>query len=193
MKHILILLTLLLSTTGEAQSVKLNPVLKIDTLTIWMDYSDEITEELQLRLQESVVKAVNRFNLEEKGFKVILDSARTLTSMRMKMGAIDYVDAKDNILWTGIGLVTLAGHAYAISATGITLPFLLLPSTFSKVQIETSKGLVTNKPKFSRFFINPFGMYKRIIKQENNMVKKAEKSLFKFLLKLGKQYEKNNS
>ena len=191
-RNYVLLIILLISTFGHAQSVKLNPELDIDTLAIWMDYSDEIESELQARLQESVINAIEKFNAEQSGFIVILDSMHTTTSMRMNMGAINYVDKKDNLIWTGVGLVTLAGHAYVISAIGFTLPILLLPSTVSKVQIETSLALVTNKPKLSRFFINPFGMYRKFEKQKDKMVLKTEKATFKFLKNLGKQDERNN-
>lgn len=181
-----------MSTIGKAQLVKLNPELNLDTLSFWMDYSKEIEVGLQTKFQESVKEAVNRFNAEESGFIVINDSMQSNYSMRMKMGAINYVDRKDNIIWTGVGLVTLAGHAYAVSSFGFTLPILLMPSTLSKVEIETSKGLVTNNPRFSKFFINPFGMYRSIDKQKEKMVKKTEKVLFKFLKDLGKQDKRNN-
>jgi hypothetical protein len=191
-RNYVLLIILLISTIGQAQSVTLNPELDIDTLAIWMDYSDEIESELQSRLQESVINAIDKFNAEQSGFIVVLDSMQTTTSMRMNMGAINYVDKKDNLIWTGVGLVTLAGHAYAISTVGFTLPILLLRSTVSVVQIETSLGLVTNKPKLSRFFINPFGMYMKIEKQKDKMVLKTEKATFKFLKNLSKQDERNN-
>ena len=188
----ILLITLFISTIGHSQSIKLNPKLDIDTLTIWMDYSDEIEPELQSRLQESVIKSIDKFNAEKSGFIVVLDSMKSATSMSMNMGEINYVETKDNLIWTGIGLITLAGHAYAISAMGFTLPILLLRSTVSEVQIKTSEGLVTNKPKLSRFFVNPFGMYTKIEKQKDKMVLKTDKVLFKFFKNLGKQDEKNN-
>jgi len=76
--------------------VKLNPEVDIDTLSIWMNYSDEIEPEFQTRLHESVLKAITKFNAEQSGFTVLLDSMKTKTSMTMNMAAIDYVDRKDN-------------------------------------------------------------------------------------------------
>ena len=167
--------------------MKLNPEIDIDTLSIWMNYSDEIEPEFQTRLHESVLKAITKFNAEQSGFTVLLDSMKTKTSMTMNMAAIDYVDRKDNLIWTGVGLATLVGHAYVISAVGFTLPILLLPSTVSEVKVIASEGLITNKPKLSRFFINPFGMYRKTEKQKDRMVLKTEKVLINFLKKLGKQ------
>ena len=87
---------LFVSIFATAQSVKLNPEVDIDTLSIWMNYSDEIEPEFQTRLHESVLKAITKFNAEQSGFTVLLDSMKTKTSMTMNMAAIDYVDRKDN-------------------------------------------------------------------------------------------------
>lgn len=190
--NFILLITLFISTIGQAQSVRLNPKIDIDTLTIWMEYPNEIDVKLKPRIQNSVNNAIDKFNELQSGFTVVLDTTITTTSMKMNLGAINYVGKKENIIWTGIGLATIAGHAYAISAAGFTLPILLLRSTFCEVQINTSKGLVTNKPTQSKFFINPVGMYRKIEKQKDKIVLKTEKELFKFLKNLGKQDEINN-
>jgi len=189
---ILTLFLLTFSLTGKTQSIQLNPEIELDTLAIWMDYSKEIDPALQNRFQKSVLQAIDKFNLEEIGFMVILDSTKYDHSMRMEMGPINYVDGKDNVIWTGVGIITLAGHVYAIATWGFTLPILFLPSTMSKIQIEVSKNLVVNKSKMNRIFVNPFGMYMKVDKQNDKMVKKLEKKLYKFFKQLGKQEEKNN-
>lgn len=189
---ILILFLVTFSLNGKTQSIRLNPEIEIDTLAICMDYSEEIDLDLQNRFQNSVVNAIDKFNVEHIGFIVIIDSTHYDQSMKMEMGPINYVDGKDNALWTGIGVITLAGHVYAIATWGFTLPILLLPSTKSKVQIEVSENLVINKPRMNRIFINPFGMYMKVEKQNDKMVRKLEKKLYKFFRQLGKQEEKNN-
>lgn len=165
-RNYVLLIILLISVIGNAQSIKLNPALDIDTLAIWMDYSDEIEPELKSKFQESVINAIDKFNTEQNGFFVVLDSMPSTTSMRMNMGAINYVDKKDNLIWTGVGLITLAGYAYAISALGFTLPILLLPSTVSEVQIETSKDLVKTNLNYHGFSLTHLGCIGKLINRK---------------------------
>jgi len=193
MKRISILTILLsLSTFVVGQNIKLNKEINIDTLTIWVDYSEQIEPELTKKIQESVLAAVERFNSEPIGFMVNLTLDSSNFSMKMTVGEIDYVVKKDNILWTSVGLLTLAGHVYAISTIGWTLPILLIPSTVSEVQIQTSENLVTNKPKQNRIFINPMGYLRKKEKQNEKIVLKTEKVLYRFLKRIGKQDERNN-
>src|SRR5690554_2123961 len=193
MKRISILTILLsLSTFVVGQNIKLNKEINIDTLTIWVDYSEQIEPELTEKIQESVLTAVERFNNEPIGFVVDLTLDSSNFSMKMTVGEIDYVVKKDNILWTSVGLLTLAGHVYVISTIGWTLPILLIPSTVSEVQIQTSENLVTNKPKQNRIFINPMGYLRKKEKQNEKIVLKTEKVLYRFLKRIGKQDERNN-
>ncbi|NCA85861.1 MAG: hypothetical protein EOM83_09845 [Clostridia bacterium] len=187
-----IIIILLTSNMGSAQLVKLSKDIDIDTLRMWMNYSYQIEPELAQDIQKSVTVALGRFNSRPIGFVAVLDSTPSKFSMKMNMGEINYVDNKDDLIWTGIGLVTLAGHVYLISTIGWTLPILLLPSTVSEVSLEPSLNLVTNKPKQNRFFVNPMGYLRKKEKQKEKMVSKMEKVLYRFLKNLGKQDERNN-
>lgn len=191
MKQTLSLILLLcFNFLAPAQSIRLNPAINIDTLSIRMEYAEDIDSELQDRFEGSVLRAIQEFNQEDRSFIIQLDSSQSTTSLLLQMSSIDYVDKKDNLLWTGVGLVCLAGHVYAISTWGITAPILLFPSTYSKIQIQASESLFLSPAKRNQLFINPFGMYRKKEKQKDKMVKKLEKKLYCLFIQLNKQQAK---
>ncbi|MAC96665.1 MAG: hypothetical protein CMC96_14330 [Flavobacteriales bacterium] len=108
----------------------------------------------------------------------------------MQFDSIKYVERKHNIIWTGVGLLTIAANAYLISTASIILPFVLTPAAIAKGNLKTSKGLLTNK--YRKFWINPSGYLRKKEKQREKIVNYTEKKTYRFLKNLGKQDRRNN-
>lgn len=187
-----VLFAILFVAPLRGQFVELNEDLDLDTLHVWVEYSDSIDNDLKVELQWSVVQAVEHFNTYHDAFAVVLDSTAAEPYIRMTMGEIEYVDTKSNLIWSAVGVATLVGHVYVIGALGYTLPILLIPATHSRVDLELSEGLAISKSKHHRFSINPSGYLRKPAKQRRKMVESTKKTLYRFFKKLDKQDRKNN-
>lgn len=193
MKHLLFIsLLLAFSTITNAQVYKLNKAINLDTLHLSVEFSDKFESDLSTQIANQVKKGVDRFNKKEIGFYAVLDSNKSGDYIVMQFDSIKYVEKKHNILWTGLGLATLATHAYVVATVGMTAPILFIPATKAKVQLETSENLLSNKPKYRRIFINPSGYLRKKAKQRKKIVDYTEKKTYRFLKNLGKQDRRNN-
>lgn len=190
--YLLFYILFVIGSVSSAQALRLNKQLKLDTIHLSVEFSDKFEPALMTQIEDQVKKGVDRFNKKEIGFYAVLDSTRKGDYIVMQFDSIKYVEKKHNILWTAVGLLTLATHAYVVATVGMTAPILLIPATMAKVQLETSENLLTNKPKFRRIFINPSGYLRKKKKQKEKIVDFTEKATYRLLKNLGKQDRRNN-
>mgnify|MGYP000120857532 CR=1 FL=1 len=191
MKHLfLISLLLTFSVITNAQVYKLNKAISLDTLHLSVEFSDKFEPDLSNQLVNQIKKGVDRFNKKEIGFYATLDTNKSDDYIIMQFDSIKYVERKHNIIWTGVGLLTIAANAYLISTASIILPFVLTPAAIAKGNLKTSKDLLTNK--YRKFWINPSGYLRKKEKQKEKIVNYTEKKTYHFLKNLGKQDWRNN-
>lgn len=176
----------------HAQTIKLNKAIDVDTLKLELSFCDLLDSALRNSIEKSTRKAIISFNEKNIGFAATLDSSNTKTTLRLLVGELNYVTKKESFLWTGVGLATLVGHVYVISAVGWTLPILLIPSVTSKVVLEPSKGLFSNHIRHNKVHFNPSGYFRSFEKQEQKIGEKSEKIIYRLLKNLGKQDRKNH-
>lgn len=181
---------ILFSNVINAQVYKLNKSINLDTLHLSVEFSDKFDSNLSTQIANQVKKGIDRFNKKEIGFYAVLDSTKSVDYIVMQFDSIKYVERKHNILWTGVGLVTLAANAYLISTASIIMPVILTPAAIAKSNLKTSENLLTNK--YRKFWINPSGYLRKKEKQREKIVNYTEKKTYRFLKNLGKQDRRNN-
>lgn len=174
------------------QNINLSRKVQLDTLKVWMQFSSEMSEPIKLELDSIFRMTVSEFNQSNPTFAVVIDSSKTKQFLFMKMGAIEFVDAKASVLITLLDLSLVTGHIAMIKNYSWTLPLwpVLLPATRSKIQLESTPGLTANK-FVRKMWINPEGYFKSKEKQRFKFKRSFQKEFEQLWQRFDKQNAKN--
>lgn len=192
MKKILVLiftLTPLIFYGQAGKAGKLKKEINIDTLFVFLEFTDTTDQILKNELKIQFDKIVSKFNRQEEGFILVVDSSQIHQSIRFLVGPIKYVDWKKNLWVTGLDLALIGANILILPYFPPVIPFYLMPATYSRVDIKSADEIFY-KP--AHFFVNPNGYFTKKEKQKMRFKRKFDKKFYKYFCNLNSQNQKNN-
>ncbi len=184
-RHISLLLIIMVCsfmTIGQPNSLRKND--RIDTLYVFLQFTDSTDNLLQKELITQFDSIVIDFNKKNNSIILKVDSSRKTKSIKFLMGKIKYVDWKRNLWVTGLDLAMVGANILILPYFPPCIPFYLMPATYCKVDIICSSELLL---KCNKFFINSNGYITKKEKQKIRFKKKFNKIFSKFFLNIHKK------
>lgn len=181
-------LFVLSSLSSTAQNLKINRTIDIDTLHVWLDFSNKIDAKMASRINSNLNLAIERFNNKKKEFIIVKDTIASNTTIRLKMNSIKYISTKFSIVTTLYNIALIPGHYFMIKKNEWTLPLIpLFPAATSQLRFKASKDLFLNKEKQNYALLSASGYFVKKEKQKEKLIAKSGQSFWKFFKQINKQ------
>jgi hypothetical protein len=177
-----------INVQGNAQILKLNRTIDIDTLHVWLNNHPSIDINTRMRIDSGFNVAIEDFQEKDRAFVIIKDSVQNDYSLQMTMQPIKYVKPLGQVLNTAYNLALVPFHYFRIRQEKIFIPLTpLFLQSRSIVSYVPSDSLFLHKKKYNNFFLGGKGYLRNQKKQYSNLTKKSDKYFLKFFCKIAKE------
>lgn len=192
LKQVLIIIALTISASLFSQHIKLNTDTQIDTLRLWVNYSEDVSTEMKQELDNSFTTEIANFNKQSNSFYIAIDSTNKKNLIILDFDRIKYVNTARNISATSLDLLILAGHIALISTYGWTLPLwpFCMPSAGSYIDMYYDEAAFSDRSQ-ETLWVHFNGFFMKKEKQQRKIVKKYAKTVKKMLYRIDDQNKEN--
>tara|TARA_B110000114_G_scaffold132602_1_gene138914 strand:+ start:127 stop:762 length:636 start_codon:yes stop_codon:yes gene_type:complete len=178
----------LINVQGNAQILKLNRTIDIDTLYVWISYHSAIDATTHKSIDSGFINSISNYNQIEDAFYIVLDSVPSKYSLNMTMQPIKYVKPLGQVLNTAYNLALVPFHYFRIREEKIFIPLTpLFIQSRSVITYTSTDSLFLHKKKHNNFSLGGKGYLRNQQKQYSNLTKKSDKYFLKFFCKIAKE------
>jgi hypothetical protein len=178
--------------SGFSQRLSINTQHQPERIHLWLRYAATSDSDYQIKMQQSFIKGIQRFNQRKNQFVAIADSSQQQNFLILTVDSIEYASKKESwkaVLLNG-GLI--AGHTIMLTKVGWTVPVLFFfnASTITTVRIQVSDDLAKPGKQYSLLFLENNGLFASRQRQQQRNISKLSVATYRLLKKVNRKYSK---
>ncbi len=140
-----------INVQGNAQILKLNRTIDIDTLHVWLSYHSAIDATTHKSIDSGFINSISNYNQIEDAFYIVLDSVPSKYSLNMTRQPIKYVKPLGQVLNTAYNLALVPFHYFRIREEKIFIPLApLFIQSRSVITYTSTDSLFLHKKKHNK-------------------------------------------
>lgn len=179
----------LLFAKADAQRLKLQQRITVDTLQFVLRFNADTDTALQQPFAAAFAKAISRFQQREPTFTIVTESAAAVPTVQFIVGTTSYARRSES-LWATVGNTAIMGaHTFMIVRFGWTIPVLFYwaPSTFTHMQVLMPPQLAQAGNPKTDFTFSSSAYFASVQRQQKRTVAALERTTYRLLRKLNRK------